>query len=144
MGLILLIRFSIEWPFFKTLISKPYLACMQVPNVHQLLKSVSRGENTVNKSGEKKDICMFNIINSSNPSYNIKFLKMKWKKLDCLASQIGGSKNIFCELFGDQKAENTFWLDSSSTEKVSLLSSNLELSSSVTEYYVFQTVLFLD
>lgn len=94
---------------------------MQVPNVHRLLKSVSRGENTVNKLGEKKHICSFNTITSSNPSYNIKFLKMKWKKLDCLASQIGGSKNIFCEIFGDQKAENTFWLDSSSTEKVSLL-----------------------
>lgn len=94
-----------------------YAACMQVPNVHRLLKSVSRGENTVNKLGEKKHICSFNTITSSNPSYNIKFLKMKWKKLDCLASQIGGSKNIFCEIFGDQKAENTFWLDSSSTEK---------------------------
>ncbi|KAK9097503.1 hypothetical protein Sjap_023000 [Stephania japonica] len=45
------------------------------------------------------------------------FLKLKWKKYDCLADQVGGAKDVFCKLFGEQKAENTFWLDNSSTEK---------------------------
>ncbi|PHU00632.1 Aminodeoxychorismate synthase, chloroplastic [Capsicum chinense] len=49
--------------------------------------------------------------------HSVKFLKMTWKKVDCSASQVGGADNIFCALFGDQKAKNSFWLDSSSTEK---------------------------
>ncbi|XP_020578441.1 probable aminodeoxychorismate synthase, chloroplastic isoform X2 [Phalaenopsis equestris] len=49
-------------------------------------------------------------------SVDAKYLKLQWKKVDCLESQVGGSKNIFCNLFGDDNAENTFWLDSSSTD----------------------------
>ncbi|PHT31987.1 Aminodeoxychorismate synthase, chloroplastic [Capsicum baccatum] len=49
--------------------------------------------------------------------HSVKFLKMTWKKVDCSASQVGGADNIFCALFGDQNAKNSFWLDSSSTEK---------------------------
>lgn len=44
-------------------------------------------------------------------------LKLRWKKLDSFAKKVGGSRNIFCKLFGDLKAEETFWLDSSSIEK---------------------------
>ncbi|XP_058113604.1 aminodeoxychorismate synthase, chloroplastic isoform X2 [Magnolia sinica] len=44
-------------------------------------------------------------------------LKLHWKKFDCLASKVGGSGNIFCELFGSHKAEDTFWLDSSSVDQ---------------------------
>lgn len=51
-------------------------------------------------------------------SSNVKYLRLRWKKIDCLASQVGGSKNIFCDLFGDENAENTFWLDSSCTDQV--------------------------
>ncbi|PKA51413.1 Anthranilate synthase component I-2, chloroplastic [Apostasia shenzhenica] len=47
----------------------------------------------------------------------VKHLKLEWKKIDCLASQIGGSPAIFCKLFGDENAENTFWLDSSSADQ---------------------------
>lgn len=47
-----------------------------------------------------------------------RYLKLKWKKFGCLASEVGGSGNIFWELFGDQKAEDTFWLDSSTTDQV--------------------------
>lgn len=49
-----------------------------------------------------------------------KYLKLKWRKYDGLAKQAGGARKIFCGLFGDDKAENTFWLDSSSVEKVCL------------------------
>jgi len=51
-------------------------------------------------------------------SSNVKYLRLQWKKIDCLVSQVGGSENIFCDLFGDANAQNTFWLDSSSTDQV--------------------------
>lgn len=51
-------------------------------------------------------------------SVDVKYLKLQWKKIACLESQVGGSKNIFCKLFGADNAENTFWLDSSSTDQV--------------------------
>ncbi|CAH9119042.1 unnamed protein product [Cuscuta europaea] len=94
-----------------------YAECLQAPKVDQILKDASRGGNIGTNLGEKKNTCTQSIINSSHPGYNVKYLKMRWKKLDYLASQIGGSKNIFCELFGGQNTANTFWLDSSSTEK---------------------------
>ncbi|KAG1331965.1 Aminodeoxychorismate synthase, chloroplastic [Cocos nucifera] len=50
-------------------------------------------------------------------SMEIKYLRMQWKKIDGLASQVGGSENIFCQLFGDEHAEDTFWLDSSSKDQ---------------------------
>ncbi|CAA7408253.1 unnamed protein product [Spirodela intermedia] len=46
-----------------------------------------------------------------------KSLKLQWKKFDGMAKQVGGSGNIFLKLFGDQEADDTFWLDSSSTEQ---------------------------
>ncbi|XP_031504188.1 aminodeoxychorismate synthase, chloroplastic isoform X2 [Nymphaea colorata] len=42
-----------------------------------------------------------------------KNLTLKWRKLEAFANQVGGSESIFCELFGSQKAKDTFWLDSS-------------------------------
>ncbi|XP_071717647.1 aminodeoxychorismate synthase, chloroplastic [Rutidosis leptorrhynchoides] len=63
------------------------------------------------------------MVNSSNLNYsssikNFKLLlKLQWRKLDNFSCQVGGAKNIFLKLFGNEKAENTFWLDSSSTEK---------------------------
>lgn len=71
---------------------------------------------------------MRNIANPSSQSNHGKFLKLKWKKLERLASQVGGARNIFCELFGDHKANNTFWLDSSSIEKVCFLVRDINLS----------------
>lgn len=50
-------------------------------------------------------------------SMEVKYLRMRWKKIDGLASQVG-SENIFCQLFGDERAEDTFWLDSSSKDQV--------------------------
>jgi para-aminobenzoate synthetase len=54
-------------------------------------------------------------------SINVRHLKLKWRKFDKLVARVGGARNIFNELFGVCKAENTFWLDSSSVEKVLLL-----------------------
>ncbi|CBI31471.3 unnamed protein product, partial [Vitis vinifera] len=49
-------------------------------------------------------------------SSDVKFLNLEWRKFNGLAGQVGGSRNIFCELFGGNNAEYTFWLDSASTE----------------------------
>ncbi|KAJ3698689.1 hypothetical protein LUZ61_002394 [Rhynchospora tenuis] len=46
-----------------------------------------------------------------------KYLKLQWKKLDGLANRIDGRGKIFSELFGNQNAGDTFWLDSSSTDQ---------------------------
>lgn len=51
-------------------------------------------------------------------SIDCKVFKVTWRKFDGLASKIGKSENIFRQLFATNEAKNTFWLDSSSTEKV--------------------------
>nr|XP_019707543.1 probable aminodeoxychorismate synthase, chloroplastic isoform X2 [Elaeis guineensis] len=50
-------------------------------------------------------------------SMEVKYVRMQWKKIEGLASQVGGSENIFRQLFGDEHAEDTFWLDSSSKDQ---------------------------
>lgn len=50
-----------------------------------------------------------------------KHLQLQWKKIDNLVSRVGGSANIFYELFGYCNSEETFWLDSSSTDQVLLM-----------------------
>lgn len=107
---------------------------MQVPSASQFFSDVSRSQSLLNKSnafhgkGEaphiihdayRSNLEMFGILNLQYPNAGLKFLKLKWKKVDNLARQVGGAK-IFCELFGNNKVENTFWLDSSSIEKVCL------------------------
>ncbi|KAH0685070.1 hypothetical protein KY290_023390 [Solanum tuberosum] len=94
-----------------------YAACMQVPNLDPLSQSVARRGHLVNKLIERRTAEVDGTLNLSHPGHCVKLLKMTWKKLDCSASQVGGADNIFCELFGDQKAKNSFWLDSSSIEK---------------------------
>ncbi|XP_076881434.1 aminodeoxychorismate synthase, chloroplastic-like [Bidens hawaiensis] len=59
-------------------------------------------------------VSMYKMAQSSN---GVKFLRLQWRKLENLSCQVGGAKNIFLKLFGDDKAEKTFWLDSASTEK---------------------------
>ncbi|KAL3650031.1 hypothetical protein CASFOL_006434 [Castilleja foliolosa] len=83
-----------------------------VPNVTQLFQDVTRSKHLAN-GFENTSLC--NLMNASN-SRNTKFLKLKWRKVERSVSQVGGAEKIFCELFGDHHAENTFWLDSSSTE----------------------------
>ncbi|XP_057850165.1 aminodeoxychorismate synthase, chloroplastic isoform X1 [Cryptomeria japonica] len=45
-------------------------------------------------------------------------LRLCWKKLKGIAAKAGGSENIFCSLFGNYLAEDTFWLDSSTKDHV--------------------------
>ena len=115
------------------------LACMQVPCASQLLREVPRSRHLVSNAADqlfrdppqtsqlvhdadkRSYFEVSNMVHLSHPSTGVKFLKLKWKKFDHLASQVGGARNIFCELFGRHKAEDTFWLDSSSIEKVGLL-----------------------
>lgn len=110
---------------------------MQMPNANGLLREVSEGRqlainldsrryNEAFRSGQSvhnvdKNSCfgMFKMVDLSHPNIGIKQLKLKWRKFDCVAGKVGGARNIFLELFGRNSAESTFWLDSSSTEKVS-------------------------
>ncbi|KAK3023167.1 hypothetical protein RJ639_043476 [Escallonia herrerae] len=91
-------------------------ACMQVPNESRLLSGMPISKH-LNDSREMGPFSMCNMVNLSHSRKNVKYLRLKWRKLEGFASQVGGARNIFCELFGDHKAENTFWLDSSSLEK---------------------------
>lgn len=85
----------------------------------QLRKVDHGGEHLVNNNTEMKCLEMFNMLNAHHASTSYKCLKLKWRKFCHLAGQVGGAKSIFCQLFGHE-AKNTFWLDSSSTEKVSI------------------------
>lgn len=114
---------------------RPYAACMQVPCASQLLREVPRSLHLVSNAADqlyrdppqtsqlvhdadkRSYLEVSNMVHLSHPSTGVKFLKLKWKKFDHLANQVGGARNIFCELFGRHKAEDTFWLDSSSIEK---------------------------
>ncbi|KAB1219086.1 Para-aminobenzoate synthase [Morella rubra] len=112
---------------------RPYPACMQVPCASQLIREIPRRRHLVRSADDQlcrvdsqisqlmhnayQNFGMSSVVNLSNPSIGAKFLKLNWKKFDHLASQVGGARNIFFNLFGHSRAENTFWLDSSSTEK---------------------------
>ncbi|KAL8253243.1 hypothetical protein R6Q59_036936 [Mikania micrantha] len=85
-----------------------YNACMQVRNGSWRFKN-----NTRSLFMSVLDANMY----KSSMTNEIKFLKLQWRKLENLSCHVGGPKNIFLKLFGDDKAGNTFWLDSSSTEK---------------------------
>ena len=90
---------------------------MQVPDVSHLLQDVMRGH-LVKKMDEAKHFNFYNMPKLKYLSNDVKFLKLRWRKLASPAGRLGGARDIFCKLFGDFKAENTFWLDSSSVEKV--------------------------
>lgn len=96
----------------------------EVPGVAQLLNNNTSswhyGEADVRQlecDADKNSSGVLNTVNGKPVKTPAKFVKLKWRKLDLLATQVGGSSNIFSELYGKDKAENTFWLDSSSTEK---------------------------
>ncbi|XWS56446.1 hypothetical protein CRYUN_Cryun09bG0086000 [Craigia yunnanensis] len=111
-----------------------YTASMQVPHASRLFGTVPTGGQSAKRadvrfSGEAcssrqlmqdadtRSLGFLDMVNILSPNTGAKFLKLKWRKFDHLASEVGGARNIFSELFGKNKAENTFWLDSSSTEK---------------------------
>ncbi|QCE07952.1 para-aminobenzoate synthetase [Vigna unguiculata] len=84
--------------------------------VDQLKKLVHAERDLEYNKTEMKHLEMLNMVNTHHATTGDKCLKLKWRKFSHLAGQVGGAKNIFCELFGHE-TENTFWLDSSSTEK---------------------------
>ncbi|RDY10093.1 Aminodeoxychorismate synthase, chloroplastic, partial [Mucuna pruriens] len=84
--------------------------------VDQLKKVVRADRHLEYNKGEMKHLKVFNMVNTHHATTGYKCLKLKWRKYGHLAGQVGGAKSIFCGLFG-REAENTFWLDSSSTEK---------------------------
>ncbi|XWS66153.1 hypothetical protein CRYUN_Cryun05aG0175400 [Craigia yunnanensis] len=107
---------------------------VQVPHASRLFGTVPTGGQSAKRAdvrfngeacssrqlmhdAEKRSLGFRNIVNFLPPNMGAKFLKLKWRKFGQLASEVGGARNIFSELFGKNKAENTFWLDSSSTEK---------------------------
>lgn len=89
-----------------------------MPDVSQPFQDLVRSEHMINQKFQAKPFSFYNIENLSHPPSDIKFVKLKWKKISSHAREVGGARNIFSTIFGDQKAENTFWLDSSSVEKV--------------------------
>ncbi|KAL1819233.1 hypothetical protein ACET3Z_014102 [Daucus carota] len=92
-------------------------ACLQDKDRQRLFKDIPRYTKFVNNAEEAIHFNSYNVVSLSNASNGKKYLKLNWRKFEGLASQVGGARNIFCELFGQHKAENSFWLDSSSTEK---------------------------
>lgn len=72
------------------------------------LKSGSgKGLDTPNKPDHILD------LSDTNKERTPTTLRLRWKKLEGIASKVGGSADIFCALFGNGLAEDTFWLDSS-------------------------------
>ncbi|KAI3846669.1 hypothetical protein MKX03_009017, partial [Papaver bracteatum] len=91
---------------------------MQLPRASRVFRGKQlKNKPLVNSVQAGKTLSMCKPVMLVNDSIGARFLRLKWKKLGHLASQVGGAKTIFCKLFGDGKAENTFWLDSSSVEQ---------------------------
>ncbi|KAK9668423.1 hypothetical protein RND81_13G059700 [Saponaria officinalis] len=88
-----------------------------VPHAVQPFKSLASGGQFPIKKIANGHCSISNVLNSSRSSIGARHLKLRWKRLDSLANKVGGARNIFCKLFGDCKAEESFWLDSSSVEK---------------------------
>ncbi|CAM8987914.1 unnamed protein product [Rhodiola kirilowii] len=83
------------------------------PNFREVL-----GRNDLANSANEWNYRVANSLGSMSMHPRItKSLKLRWRKLNNLLSKVGGTKSIFCELFGTDKSTNTFWLDSSSVEK---------------------------
>uniref|UniRef100_A0A1J3FLP5 aminodeoxychorismate synthase n=1 Tax=Noccaea caerulescens TaxID=107243 RepID=A0A1J3FLP5_NOCCA len=99
-------------------------ANMQVPGASQLLKELSRTRSTGNGSSyyesslftaKTNGVDVFDLADVSYPKPHAKLLRLKWKKLERLAHKVGGARNIFMELFGKNKGNDTFWLDTSTS-----------------------------
>lgn len=92
-----------------------HAACVQVPHVSWVSNGVGRIGHPVNDM--QKNLGTHNAESLSHSNSSLKFLKLTWKKLSSWAGRVGGARNIFCQLFGQQKGKDTFWLDSCSVEK---------------------------
>ncbi|KAF8102755.1 hypothetical protein N665_0196s0047 [Sinapis alba] len=101
-------------------------ANMQVPSACQLLKELSRTRNTGNGSShnstslstaKKNGVDVFDLVDLAYPKPHKQLLRLKWKKLERLVHKVGGSRNIFMELYGNRRGNDAFWLDTSSSDK---------------------------
>ncbi|CAA7017688.1 unnamed protein product [Microthlaspi erraticum] len=102
-------------------------ANMQVHGASQLLKELSRTRSIGTGcsyygspkkslfSAQTNGVDVFDLVDLPYPKPNVKFLRLKWKKLERLAHKVGGARNIFMELFGKNKGSDTFWLDTSTS-----------------------------
>ena len=81
-------------------------------------KEASISGQSMRDADNKNGFGMFSTANLSCSNISVKYVKLKWKKFVGLAGKVGGARNIFMDLYGHLNSENTFWLDSSSTEKV--------------------------
>lgn len=90
---------------------------MQDSRSHQL-RNLPKSKLLVDNVAMGHHLNMCEKVAHASKSVGSRYLKLQWKKFDCLASEVGGPGNIFWELFGNHKAEDTFWLDSSTTDQV--------------------------
>ena len=79
-----------------------YLAYVQVHHADLPFRGIPRRKQLVNDIDARKSFDMSNLLNLSLPSSGSKFLKLKWRKFDHLASEVGGARNIFCTLWRSQ------------------------------------------
>lgn len=103
---------------------------MQVPSACQLLKELSRTRSTGNGSSyysnpssslsavKKNGVDVIGLVDLAYPKPHTQLLRLKWKKLERLVNKVGGAKNIFMELYGNNRGNDAFWLDTSSSDKV--------------------------
>lgn len=107
-----------------------FLANMQVPYMNHLFRQVSvrdkkpwmsTGGNHLPYFLDVDEEESFQVANKDHSIITKKSLKLRWRKFDHLAANVGGADNIFRDIFTKCGAENTFWLDSASTEKVCIL-----------------------
>jgi hypothetical protein len=89
---------------------------LQVSDIGDNLDLLRNG--SMNCLKEAKNHLMLDEFLTGTRESKRKYLKLRWKKLDGLANRINGPGKIFSELFGDNNARDTFWLDSSSTDQV--------------------------
>ncbi|XP_019083086.1 PREDICTED: aminodeoxychorismate synthase, chloroplastic-like [Camelina sativa] len=104
-------------------------ANMQVTGATQFLKELSRNRFRGNGSSyyenpkkslfaaKTNGVDVFDLADLSYSKPHVKLLRLKWKKHERLAHKLGGARNIFIELFGKNRGNDTFWLDTSSSDK---------------------------
>lgn len=124
---------SIDFNVF-VLISDVFLVNVLLPNMNHLLRLVSVQDKAswIDSGGyclprlcDVGERDSFQVPSKDHSTIKKRPLKLRWRKFEGLAAKIGGSDNIFCKIFTENGTENTFWLDSASTEKVLILWMNL-------------------
>ncbi|KAL0771322.1 hypothetical protein Bca101_036473 [Brassica carinata] len=68
-------------------------------------------------TAKKNGVDVFNLVDLAYAKPDTKLLRLKWKKLERLVHKVGGARNIFMELYGKNRGNDAFWLDTSSSDK---------------------------